>query len=68
MYNSHISLVHYPEQIEAHNHRYDSDVTKKMFKTEHYKKVGTFFRLTTNLHVNDKTESSYFLLQDATDV
>ena len=42
---------------------------KEMFKPEHYKEVGTFFRFTTNLrNVNAKTEPYYFPLPDATDV
>ena len=40
---------------------------KEMFKPEHYKEVGTFFRFTTNLrNVNAKTETYYFSLPDAT--
>ena len=42
---------------------------KEMFRPEHYKEVGTFFRFTTNLrNVNAKTEPYYFPLPDVTDV
>ena len=62
-------LVHYPERIKAFTQRYGSEAMKEMFKPEHYKEVGTFFRFTTNLrNVNAKTEPYYLPSPDATDV
>ena len=69
MYNSPVCLVHYPDRIKAFTQRYGVNAMKEMFKPEHYKEVGTFFRFTTNLRkVNAKTELYHFPLPDAQNV